>query len=180
MAGFCLWLACADRDNRRFEFITGHLEQRAQHLEPVDRHEIARGLLCAEQQTGVDAFLLLAVVEEESRFRPRARSRRGALGLLQIRPGTGRDVAHRHRISWEGEASLLEPSVNLLIGATYLSELREGFGSWDLALTAYHQGPTRARSVARPGRNPSSQYAARVLERFESVRRAAGATTDQS
>ena len=149
------------------------LQERASHLQKADHREIARGLSRAERKTGVDALLLLAVMEEESHFRPRAKSRRGALGLMQVRPATGRDVAKRNRISWSGEASLFQPSVNILVGAAYLRELRERFGSWDLALTAYNHGPTRARQLAGGGRNPSSRYAARVLRRFESLRQAA-------
>jgi soluble lytic murein transglycosylase len=97
-------------------------------------------------------------------------SRRGAVGLLQVQRATGQDVARRHEIEWDGRASLLEPSTNLLIGGVYLRELRERFGSWDLALTAYNEGPTRARRASRRGRTPSSRYAARVLRRFEELR----------
>jgi len=110
-------------------------------------------------------------MEEESHFRPLARSRRGALGLLQIRAATGRDVAERSRIPWKGEVSLFEPSTNLLIGATYLAELRNTFGSWDLALTAYNQGPTRARKIGARGTKRSSRYSEQVLRQFEVLRR---------
>jgi soluble lytic murein transglycosylase len=154
------------------------LQERAEHLGSAERREIARGLIGAERKTGVDAFLLLAVMEEESHFKQRARSRRGALGLLQVLPETGREVAQRNRISWKGEASLFQPSVNILIGAAYLAELRERFGGWDVALTAYSHGPTKARELARRGRKPSSRYAARVQRRFESLQQAADAARE--
>ena len=41
------------------------------------------------------------------------------------------------------------PSVNVLIGATYLAELQARFGTWDLALTAYNHGPTAMRGERR-------------------------------
>jgi soluble lytic murein transglycosylase-like protein len=174
----CLPLACSGTDRARLDHVTGILRQSAEHLDQDERSEIATGLLRAEHRTGVDAFLLLAVAEEESDFRPRVASHRGALGLLQIRPATARAVARRHQISWDGESTLLEPSTNLLIGAAYLRELHERFGSWDLALTAYNQGPTRARRLEKRGRNPSSRYAVRVLKRFEFLRGEFDATID--
>lgn len=179
MVSVCLVVACANSATERVDTIAEILLQRAEHLNVDECHEIARGLVQAESRTGVDVFLLLAMVEEESHFRIRARSHRGALGLMQVRPETGRDVARRNRIAWDGQASLLKPSRNLIIGATYLSELKDRFGSWDLALTAYHQGPGRAKSMAARGRRPSSRYAGRVLRRTESLRQATIATTDR-
>jgi soluble lytic murein transglycosylase len=163
-------LACTTSNSERVDLVDGILQERASHLQGADRDGIARELIRAERETGVDALLLIAVVEEESHFQTRAKSRRGALGLMQVRPGTARAVAERNRISWEGAPSLYQPSVNLLIGATYLTELRKRFGSWDLALTAYNQGPTAAKRAAKRGRSPSSRYSARVLRRFESLR----------
>ncbi len=171
VASVCCLLACESSETERVRSITEILQTRATHVANADRRDIARGLVRAERRTGIDAFLLLAVMEEESHFRPLARSPRNALGLLQVRPATGRDVAARNSIPWKGEISLFEPSTNLLIGATYLAELRESFGSWDLALTAYNQGPTRARKIAARGTNRSSRYAARVLRRFEALRK---------
>lgn len=175
----CALLACFGVDAERTYFITGVLQQRARHLPRSERNEIVAALLKAERKTGVDALLLLAVAEKESHFRPRARSRRGALGLAQVRPSTAREVCRRNRIPWKGDASLFEPSFNLQIGAIYLSELRERFGSWDLALTAYNRGPTEARRAAARGKSPSSRYAARVLRGLETLREEAGKATDR-
>jgi soluble lytic murein transglycosylase len=161
--------ACAS-DSNTVRFIDEILQRRATHLADGDRRDVAVALIRTERRTGVDTLLLLALMEEESHYKYRARSRRGALGLLQVRPATGREVAERNRIPWDGEDSLFEPTVNILIGGTYLSELKNRFGSWDLALTAYHQGPTKAKKAANRGRTPSSRYAARVLRRFEAFK----------
>jgi soluble lytic murein transglycosylase len=176
----CTLLACSDADTERTRFITEILQERAKHLQSTERAEIVTALLRAERKTGVDALLLFAVAERESHFRPRAKSRRGALGLVQVRPATGREVCRRNRIPWHGDDSLFEPSLNVLIGATYLAELRERFESWDLALTAYNQGPRKARRAASRGQSPSSRYSARVLRRFESLREEARKATDRS
>jgi soluble lytic murein transglycosylase-like protein len=173
MAFVCFPLACVTGDADRNLYLREVLQKRAKHQPDSVREEILRGLVRAEVRTGIDVFLLLAVIEEESHFRPRVKSHRGALGLMQVRPSTGRDICRRHGIPWDGEATLFEPSINIRIGATYLLELEERFGSWDLALTAYNEGPTRARRAAMRGRKPSSRYASRVLRRTESLRGAA-------
>jgi len=170
MISVCVVFACAS-DSDTVRFIDGILQERATHLAGRDRREIARALIGAERQTRVDALLLLAMIEEESHYRSQARSRRGALGLLQVRPLTGREVAERHQIPWNGEDSLLDPTVNILIGGRYLSDMKSRFGSWDLALTAYNHGPTKTNKIARRGRTPSSGYSARVLRRFEALRK---------
>jgi len=161
--------ACAG-DGDTVRVIDSTLQERAPHLTSRDRRGIAKELIRAESRTGVDALLLLALMEEESHYKLRAKSQRGALGLLQVQPATGRDVAERHQIPWNGPDSLFEPAVNILIGATYLSELKQRFGSWELALAAYHQGPTKTNRILRRGRTPSSRYAGRVLRRFEALR----------
>ena len=173
----CFAVGCSQQDPGRVDSFTEILQKRARHLQGAERERIVQGLLEAERQTGINALLLVAVVEEESHFRTLARSRRNALGLMQVRPATARDVCERNQLPWDGEASLLEPSLNLLIGATYLAELRDRFGTWDLALTAYNQGPTKAGRAATRGRSPSSRYAARVLRRFDLLRQPTDETT---
>ncbi len=173
LAGAALLTAC-DRSARiRLQSIEAALLERAPRLVDAERRLVRDALILAETEFDVDVFLLIAVAERESRFRSRAKSAKGALGLLQIRPATARDVATRHDIEWPGEQVLLEPAQNIRIGAAYLAELHERFGSWDLALTAYSYGPTRARQIARKGTTPSSRYAAHVLKVYHEMRGAA-------
>lgn len=174
--GAVVLLNACDRSARvRLQSIEAALLERAPRLVEAERRLLRDGLILAETEFDVPVFLLIAVAERESRFRPRAKSGKGALGLLQIRPATARDVAARHDIEWPGEHVLLEPTQNLRIGAAYLAELHERFGSWDLALTAYSYGPTRARQIARQGTTPSSRYAAHVMKIYHAMSEAAGA-----
>ena len=109
-------------------------------------------------------------MEEESHYRIRAKSRRGAIGLMQIRPLTARHLAERNGVAWRGADQLYDPARNVQLGAAYLEELRDDFGSWDLALTAYNAGPQAARKARKRGKKPSSSYARRVLGRYERFR----------
>ncbi len=88
-----------------------------------------------QKQSGViDPYLLIAVARRESAFRITAVSGAKARGLLQLMPETARRIA--------GEVNLLDPEVNVEIGAKYLSGLIEkSNGQIHLALAGYNAGP---------------------------------------
>ncbi len=146
------------------------LLERADNLDRSARLTIAGSLVHAEAEYSVDALLLMAVVEQESHFRPRAGSRKGALGLMQIRPATASDVAKRHGIAYRRAKDLYDPAINIDIGAAYLAELEESFGSWELALVAYHRGPRNLRKASAGGKPVRSRYATRVMKRYRRFR----------
>jgi soluble lytic murein transglycosylase-like protein len=147
------------------------LDERAGHLGGSQRSRIARALLSAEREFGVDPLLLTSVMEQESHFRAGARSRRGAVGLMQVKPATAKEVAELNNVAWPTGASLHDPHLNVHLGAAYLATLQKKYSSWDLALTAYNRGPAAAQRARRLGRNPSSRYAAQVLKRYEHFKR---------
>lgn len=80
----------------------------------------------------VDPALVAAIVENESRFRPRALSHRGARGLMQLMPRTGR---------WMGARNLYDPEQNLDAGVKYLKYLEKRFnGNQTKIIAAYNAG----------------------------------------
>jgi soluble lytic murein transglycosylase-like protein len=164
-----LSVGCPDTTDPRIGFLESWLEEHAPLIDAKARTAVVDALLDSEAKTGVDAFLLLAVIEEESRYDPSARSRRGARGLTQIVPDTGSDVAFRNGITWSGPESLNDPPTNVRIGAAYLAELKEKFGPWPSALAAYHSGPTRIRRIERSGGKIPGGYASSVLERHRRI-----------
>lgn len=104
----------------------------------------------AARANGVDPFLVLAVIRVESTFTRGQRSSVGALGLMQVRPGTGRAFARDAGVRWHGHRTLLHPASNIRIGTYYLARLLRRFhGNATLALTAYNQGPTELRRLLR-------------------------------
>jgi len=89
-------------------------------------------------------------VRQESAFDPRAVSSAGALGLTQLMPTTARRVARRAGLPVPDSADLLDPGVNVQLGARYLAELLQRYdGSRLAALVAYNAGPTRWRRWRR-------------------------------
>lgn len=91
--------------------------------------------------TGVDPCLLVAVVRVESGFDPRARSDAGALGLMQLMPGTAGWVARQTGFSDFRTELLYQPEINLMIGGWYLQHLLQEFdGNLVAGLAAYNAG----------------------------------------
>ena len=82
---------------------------------------------------GVRADLVRAVIQVESAFNPRARSPKGALGLMQLMPATARQY---------GVIDAFNPDENIRAGVSYLRALLDRYGSDEtLALAAYNAGP---------------------------------------
>lgn len=100
----------------------------------------------AAEAAGLDPYLVLAVMREESRFDPNIVSLAGAVGLLQLLPSTASGVAG----STLGPADLKAPGVNIAAGSRFLAGLMRRFnGDAVLALAAYNAGPAAARRFAR-------------------------------
>jgi soluble lytic murein transglycosylase-like protein len=90
----------------------------------------------AAQENGLSANLLSSVIRAESSNRPRAVSPKGAMGLMQLMPGTARELDVQHPF---------DPSENVQGGARYLKQLMNTFGHLNLALAAYNAGPAAVR-----------------------------------
>ena len=89
----------------------------------------------------VDPLLVLAVIQVESRFDATAVSDQGAMGLMQLRGDTARELAEDLGLSWRGDEQLFDPETNVMLGCAYLSRLTTRFGDVDAALAAYSSGP---------------------------------------
>ena len=73
----------------------------------------------------VDRALVYALIRQESRFNPNAKSWAGARGLMQLMPGTARFVARSNGISLRNRAKLFTPETNLELGQRYIEMLLE-------------------------------------------------------
>jgi len=103
----------------------------------------------AGDQYAVDPLLILAVMAVESRYNPVAESQVGAKGLMQVMPKFHLDKLSDHG----GEHAVLEPEVNIVVGARILREYLRRFGDTEAALQMY----------AGAFDEPTSQYAAKVF-----------------
>jgi soluble lytic murein transglycosylase-like protein len=103
----------------------------------------------AGDQHRVDPLLILAVMAIESRYNPVAESNMGARGLMQVIPRYHPEKLEPHG----GELVLLEPEVNIQVGAQILREYQRRFGDVETALQMY----------AGALDEPTSQYANKVF-----------------
>ncbi len=95
---------------------------------------------------GLDPALVYSLIRSESLFVPDARSVAGALGLMQLMPGTGRDVARSLGMRAPNTTALMDPETNIRLGSAYLSTVMARFGQQEvLATAAYNAGPARVQ-----------------------------------
>jgi soluble lytic murein transglycosylase len=94
---------------------------------------------------GVDPMLMAAIIRQESAFAADIVSRAGAIGLMQVMPPTGAQLARAHGPRPFTEESLSRPEVNLHLGAAFFVDMRRRYDDdLGLVLSAYNAGPTRA------------------------------------
>ena len=112
----------------------------------------------AGRNTGLDPLLILAVMAVESRFNPVAESLVGAKGLMQVVPRHHLDKLMEHG----GEESVLDPMINIALGARILKEYVRRTGSLEAGLQFYNGALA----------DPSSQYAQKVFAEKERLQQA--------
>ncbi len=130
--------------------IPDHLKVRAARYSP----QIAS---CAEKYA-LDPALLYAVIHTESEFNPKARSKTGAMGLMQIMPKTAGNEAYQYLYKKETLITpdyLYNPDNNILLGATYLhmletrhyGKIKDPDNRRTLTIAAYNCGPGAVRKA---------------------------------
>lgn len=109
--------------------------------------------LGAARKSAVDSGWVYGIMRAESLFIPDARSHANAIGLMQLLPATGRQVARSIGVPYNGESTLLNPGTNLRLGAEYLRQMRDRFGgNLAMASAAYNAGPHRVKHWLPPTR----------------------------
>jgi peptidoglycan lytic transglycosylase len=104
---------------------------------PLEYKAIVRG---HARNYGLDPALLAAVIYQESKFDPHARSSSGAIGLMQLLPSTAHGIAVHTGGAAFRTADLLNPEINVRYGSFYLRRLLNKYGDERTALAAYNAG----------------------------------------
>ncbi len=97
----------------------------------------------AAEREGLDAYLIAALIREESRFDRKAASWAGAIGLMQLIPSTANRMGRTASISLQGSHELQDSEKNILLGSHYLARLIKEFTQVPLAIAAYNAGERR-------------------------------------
>lgn len=94
---------------------------------------------------GLDPYLVMGLIRQESAFNPNARSVVGASGLMQIMPATGRELGQK-LLTVFSDKRLTDPEVNITLGTYYLKQLINLLnGEVELAVAGYNGGPYRIK-----------------------------------
>lgn len=143
---------------------------------PLSYQQIVRG---HAHNYNLDPALLAAVIYQESKFRPDARSSSGAIGLMQLLPDTAKGIAIHTGGSQFRVEDLYNPEINVRYGAWYLHHLLEKYGDEQDALAAYNAGQDNVDRWRRRGEGiqfaETRAYVTRVEELKRIYRRAYGA-----
>lgn len=134
---------------------------------PAARHRVQHYndvITEAGKHYGLSSSLLKALIHVESYFNPKAVSKKGAMGLMQIMPENFQSLK---------VADPFDPWENIMGGARYLKKMLIRFdGDLSLALAAYNAGPTAVEKYKAIPPYPETQaYVKRVMEFFRLYKR---------
>jgi hypothetical protein len=141
----------------------GYFRAHRSRLTDTEIQQVAEVLVDCAAHYGVEPGLVIAVIHVESRGNAYALSPVGAMGLMQIMPPTGEELAAELGVQWVGAKLLFEPQINVQLGIAYLHQLRQRFGNWATALAAYNWGPAKISRRLRTGVALPVVYSTSVL-----------------
>lgn len=146
------------------------LDRRRTGLSAKELDALALAIIDEAALHEIDTALVLAVMHVESRFNAFAVSPVGALGLMQIMPATGKELAERYGVTWRGQQTLFDPLVNVKLGVAYLKELSVRYDSVPTALAAYNWGPGAIDGRIRRGTALPTEYTDLVSQAVAAAR----------
>ena len=132
-------------------------DQLRQSLNPGAKQDYTQLIQNAAAKYNLDPNLIKAVIQQESNFNPSAISNKGAMGLMQLMPGTADNL---------GVSNPLNPEENVDAGAKYLRQMIDRFGGdKEKALAAYNAGPGAVESYGGvPPYKETKNYVNNILQ----------------
>jgi soluble lytic murein transglycosylase len=104
------------------------------------------------QRNNLDPYLMASLIRQESEFNPAAVSPKNAMGLMQLLPHVGKDLAKELKIRRFSQDELLTPGVNLELGTRYFKHVVDHYdGQVAYALAAYNAGEDRVADWRKNG-----------------------------
>ncbi|TGK87333.1 lytic transglycosylase domain-containing protein [Leptospira noumeaensis] len=116
-------------------------QERKELVSVVERASYNLRLPVGNKQERIDKLgFLIGLIHTESQFHKRAKSHKGALGLMQVMPATAKWLAAKEGIPFQSAKDLYDPEINLQLGVLYMNYLIERTESLEAALLSYNAG----------------------------------------
>jgi soluble lytic murein transglycosylase-like protein len=110
------------------------------------------------KKNGLDPYVVMALIHQESAFNPKAHSSVGAMGLMQLMPATARELGNRIQGSFR-TSRLENPEFNIEIGTFHLRHMIDLFGgNVHLAVASYNAGQGNVMKWRRGNRRPMDEF----------------------
>lgn len=156
------------------------VEAMQSNLTPDEEVHLTHQVLYYSEEHKVDPLLVLAVINSESDFSAKAVSPMGAMGIMQVMPATARFITEQRGWNWPGESRLFDPSFNIRLATSYLSDLLQKFGSVEEALIAYNCGEGTMQQLRASGLPLPRSYARGVMATYDRLQRRYGNTDNNT
>ena len=146
-----------------FQKILDKSMENTKNPNPVSKTEINNLISKYSEQAGLDVDFVKAVINQESGFNPNATSKCGAMGLMQLMPGTAQGL---------GVTNAYDPEQNIQGGTKYLKGLMDRFdNNKSLALAAYNAGPNAVKKYGGiPPYQETQNYVKSVLSKYDKMK----------
>lgn len=129
-------------------------------------YSISKAIIDEATKYSLDPYFVMAVISGESSFNPIAVGPVGEIGMMQIRPSTGKWMADIVKTKYRGDKTLRDPVANIKLGVAYLAWLRTKFdGHGQLYLAAYNMGPKAVKNAVSRDIYPKD-YPIHVMKRY--------------
>jgi len=152
------------------EKIFSYLKERKVSSNDEKLIKIANSVYEEAKDFEIDYRLVLAVMKVESNFKSDAISKKGARGLLQIKPSLAKHVSKETGVSIKSPKCLEEPEKNIRIGVSHLSWLMDKFENINTALHAYNVGLGKVKPSTSDDNGPDTRFTRKVLTEYQLIK----------
>ncbi|MBI2413647.1 MAG: lytic transglycosylase domain-containing protein [Deltaproteobacteria bacterium] len=163
-----LWYA---RPEKTLTYVRDVLKESRTGLGSLEELKLADVIFFESVSHKMDPLFVLALIKTESTFYNWSRSMNGAVGLMQIKPATGEELAEELDLKWKGEETLLNPYLNVKMGVHYFSNLMERYDDdAEVTLAAYNVGPGIVTSRHKLNEGWGQEFVGRVLGNYKDLK----------
>lgn len=148
------------------KFIESVLAKRLPKKYKKDVVNIRKTIVSNANKYKLDPLFVLAMIDGESSFNPKAEGPVGEIGLMQLRESTAKWLSEEYlKKKWKGKSSLLNPYENIRLGTNYIRFLRSRYSKDLQYISAYNLGPESVKDAIERNVIPKD-YKKHIMKRY--------------